>query len=118
MTLNDKTPGPDSTSKQRARLKMIGVLVLLLGVGSAGIVYWMGTRAPDYSDDLSMVGYNRAEARQMGRLYGQSGLMIEDLSNNLKRPGIQATIIAVVATLFGSGCFYLARFSENDNEPR
>ncbi len=97
---------------------MIGVLVLLLGVGSAGVVYWMGTRAPDFSDDLSMVGYNKAESRQMGRLYGQSGLIIEDLFNNLKRPGIQATIIAAVAMLFASGCFYLARFPENDNEPR
>ena len=52
----------------------------------------------------------------MGRLYGQAGLMIEDLSNNLKRPGIQATLIATVATLFAFGCFYLARFPENDGE--
>jgi hypothetical protein len=92
--------------------------VLLLGVGSAGVVYWMGTRAPDVSDNLSMVGFNKAQSRQMARLYGQSGLMVEDLFNQLKRPGVQATIIAAVATFFAAGCFYLARFPADDHEPR
>ena len=116
--MNDKTPDPVPSSKRRARFRIIGTVVLLLGIAGAGVVYWLGTRAPDYSDDLSMVGYNRAESRQMARLYGESGLMIEDLFNSLKRPGIQATIIATVTTLLAFGCFYLARFPENDDEPR
>ena len=66
MTVSNKTSGPHSSSRRSAQLRMIGVIVLLLGIGSAGVVYWMGTRSPDVSDDLSMVGYNKAKTRQMG----------------------------------------------------
>src|ERR1039458_8571534 len=64
MTLNDEKTSPDSSSKRAARLRMIGVIVLLLGIGSAGLVYWLGTRSPDVMDDLSMVGFNKARTRQ------------------------------------------------------
>jgi hypothetical protein len=107
---------PNPPSRRSRRLRMIGVIVLVLGITGAGIVYWMGTRSPDYSDDLSMVGYNKAQSRQMARLYGQSGLMVEDLFNNLKRPGIQATIMAAVSTLIASGCFFFARPPDPDAE--
>ena len=117
MTVNNDTDRPEPPSRRVTRLRITGVLVLVLGASSAGVVYWMGIRTPDVSDDLSMAGYNRAESRQMGRLYGQSGLMVEDLFNNLKRPGVQSTIIATVATLFAAGCFYLARFPGHDDEP-
>jgi hypothetical protein len=56
---------------------MIGVIVLALGIAAAGVVYWIGTRSPDLSNNLSMLGFNRAETRQMGQLYGKSGLLIE-----------------------------------------
>jgi hypothetical protein len=117
MSVNDKTPGPDSASKQR-RLRIIGVIVLMLGIGGAGLLYWLRTRSADLMDDPSMVGYNRAESRQMGILFGNMGTMIEDLSADLKRPGTQAIVIAAVATLVALGCFYLARFSNHDGAPR
>ena len=113
MTANDKTSGPRSSSKRSARLKVIGVGVLLLGISSACLVYWMGTRSPDLSDDLSMVGFNRAEQRQMGQLYGKMGLLIEDWTNDLKRPGTQATLIASASILIALGCFYFARLSDD-----
>jgi hypothetical protein len=118
MSVNDNIPAPDSPSRRRARLRLIGIFVLLLGIGSAGIVYWMGTRSDDLSDDPSMIGYNRAASRQMGVLYGNMGLMINDLFDDLKRPGTQATIIVVVATLVMFGCFYFARLPDNPDEPR
>ncbi len=97
---------------------MVGVVVLVLGMAGAGVVYWLGTRSPDLSGDLSMVGFNRAESQQMGRLYGKSGLLIDEWVNDLKQPGTQATIIAVVATLFAAGCFYFARLLDADGETR
>lgn len=100
------------------RLRIIGLIVVLLGIVSAGIVYWLGTRAPDLSDDPSMVGNGRAGRRQMGVLYGKSGQLIEDLSNDLKQPGTQAIIIALVSAGITSGCFYFARLLENHNETR
>jgi hypothetical protein len=119
MIANDKTPGPVSSSKQRARrFRVTGVIVLLLGIVSAGVVYWIGTRSADLSDNPSMLGYDRAETQQMGILYGKSGELIEDWTNDLKQPGTQAIIIAVAATLVAAGCFYFARLLDDDDEPR
>jgi hypothetical protein len=110
-------PMPVSSAKQRARkFRIIGVIVLALGVAGAGIVYWLGTRSPDLSDDLSMTGFNRAEERQMGMLYGKQGELIEDWSNDLKQPGTQAVIIAAASVIIASGCFYFARLSDQDDE--
>ena len=97
-------------------MKMIGFTVLLLGIVSAGIVYWLGTRAADVSDDLSMVGFNKPEQQQMERLYGKSGELIEDWSNDLKQPDTQAVIIVVAAALIAGGCFYFARLHDYDDE--
>jgi hypothetical protein len=95
---------------------MAGVIVLVLGMAGAGVVYWMGTRSPDMSDDPSMVGYNRAETRQMGQLYGKSGLLIDEWFNDLKQPGTQAILIAGLSALVAAGCFYFARLSDDDGE--
>jgi len=119
MSVNDKTPGPVSPSKRRARrFRITGIIVLMLGIVSAGIVYWIGMRSADLSDDPSMVGYDRAETQQMGILYGKSGELTENWSNDLKQPGTQAIIITVASALVAAGCFYFARLSDNDDEPR
>ena len=90
------------------------MIVLLLGIASAGIVYWLGTRAPALTDDASMVGYDRTARRQIGVLYGKFGEMVEDLSNDLKQPGTQAIIIALFSASITSGCFYFARLFDNE----
>ena len=94
------------------------MIVLLLGIGSACIVYWIGIRSADLSDDPSMVPDNVAASRQMGILYGKMGLLIEDWSDELKRPGTQAIIIIGAATLVALGCFYFARLLDNDDVDR
>ena len=115
---NDKNADPHSSSKRAARLRVIGIIVLLLGLGSAGVVYWLGTRSPDVMDDLSMVGYNKAQMRQMGMLYGKMGPVIEEWFDDLKQPGTQAEIIVVVSILVAAGFFYFARLLGHDDEPR
>lgn len=100
--------------KRARKLKTIGILVLILGMAGAGMVYWIGTRSPDLSDDPSMLGYDRAETQQMGILYGKQGEFIEDLSNDLKQPGTQAVLIAVASVIVASGCFYFARLLDDD----
>jgi flagellar basal body-associated protein FliL len=117
MSANDKTPSPVPSTKQRARkLRIIGVAVLVLGIAGAGIVYWLGTRSPDGSDDLSMAGYNKPAERQMEILYGKQGELIEDWSNDLKQPSTQTVIIIVAAVLIAGGCFYFARLLDADDE--
>jgi hypothetical protein len=117
MTPNDKTSGPRSSFKRAARLRTIGLIMLVLGLGSAGLVYWLGTRSPDLMDDLSMLGYNKAQTRQMGMLYGKMGPVIEEWFDDLKQPGTQAEIIVVVSILVAAGCFYFARLLGHDDEP-
>ena len=118
MPVNDEKNSPDSYSKRAARLRLIGVIVLVLGIGGAGLVYWLGTRAPDVTDDLSMVGYNKAQMRQMGMLYGKMGPVIEEWFDDLKQPGTQAEIIVAISILVAAGCFYFARLLGHGNEPR
>ncbi len=118
MTVNEEKNSQNSSSKRAARLRMIGIIVLLLGIGGAGAVYWLETRSPDVSDDLSMVGYNKAQTRQMGMLYGKMGPVIEEWFDDLKQPGTQAEIIVVVSILIAAGCFYFARLLGHDDEPR
>ena len=117
MSVNDRTSAPVSSSARRARrLRMIGVIVLVLGIAGAGILYWLRTRSPDLMDDLSMVGYNRAQTRQMGQLYGKSGLLIEQWSEDVKQPGTQAILIALFSAVIAAGCFYFARLLDDDDE--
>jgi hypothetical protein len=117
--MNDKTLDMVSSSKRRARrLKITGVSVLLLGIAGAGVVYWLGTRSAELSDDPSMLEYDRAESQQMGILYGKSGELIEEWSNELKQPSTQAILIAAASAIIASGCIYFARLLEDDETPR
>ena len=118
MKLNEKKTSPDPSHKRTAWLRMIGIIVLVLGLGGAGVVYWLGTRSPDVSGDLSMAGYNRAQRRQMGQLYGKMGPVILEWFDDLKQPGTQAEIIAAASILVAAGCFYFARLLEHDDGPR
>lgn len=116
MQSNAKTPGPHLSSRRAARLRIIGIIVLVLGLSGAGAVYWLGTRTPDLTDDISMLGYNKAQTRQMGMLYGKMGPVIEDWFDDLKQPGTQAKIIVVVSLLVATGCFYFARLLDHDDD--
>jgi hypothetical protein len=108
-------PESVSTSKRPPRqLKIIGIIVLLLGIIGAGIIYWLGTRSADLSDDPSMAGYDKPEERQMAILYGKQGELIEDWSNDLKQPGTQAVIFVAVTALVAGVCFYFARLTDDD----
>jgi hypothetical protein len=110
---------PVSASKRRARrFRIAGIVVLVLGIIGAGLVYWLGTRAADLSDDPAMAGYDQPEERQMGILYGKQGELIEDWSNDLKQPGTQAVIIVAAAALAAAGCFYFAHLWDEDEEPQ
>ena len=110
MTVNNQMPDSAESIKRRARqFRIAAILVLLLGLGSAGMIYWMGTRPTDLSDEPSMLGYDRASNRQMGILYGNTGALIMEWSNDLKQPNTQAFLIVMATALVAGGCFYVAR---------
>jgi len=103
-----------SQQQYARRFKLAGWGVLLLGILIAIIVYWIGTRSPDLTDDPSMAGYFKAESRQMGMLYGKEGILIEDLRNDLRKPEVQAFLIVAGSVIIAAGCFLFARFPKID----
>jgi hypothetical protein len=116
--MTDKKSSHQSSSRPWSRwLRVVGVSVLLLGVASEGVVCWLDMRSTDLMDAPEMMGYDRAERRQMGLLFGRQGAMIENLMDALKKPGTQATMIIVVTVLVAGGCFYLAGLHDHDEKP-
>ena len=61
-----------------------------------------------------MLGYDKAASRQVGTLFGQQGVIVQQWSNDLKQPGAQAVIVVAAAALVAGGCFYVARLMERD----
>jgi predicted TIM-barrel enzyme len=107
-----------SLHREKARLRLIGIIVLVLGLSIAGLVYWRGTRSADARVEQYEQAQARAESRQMQMLYGTSGGLMEDFLNALKRPGNQALIIAAITGLIAGGCFYLGRPLPEVEEPQ
>jgi hypothetical protein len=116
MTANNEETRQESTLRPCRRLRIAGIVVLLLGAGGAWLVYWLGIRSADVMDDPSMVGFYRAQNRQMGMLYGKMGLAVEQLFDDLKQPSTQAKIIVAVSVIVAAGCFYLARLKGSSDE--
>jgi hypothetical protein len=106
----------ESLRREKAWLRKAGVIVLVIGLASAGLVYWMGKRAENSKLDEYEQSRARRESRQMQLLYGQSGGLVEDFFNALKRPGTQAGIIAAITAVIVGGCFYLGRPFEDDSD--
>ena len=101
------------SKRQARRLKLIGTLVLVLGIATAGLVYWIGSRPQDLDDDPQMLGNEKAAAQQSEILLGQFGVVI-DL---LKQPGTQAIIITAVSAFTTCICFYFANLLDHRDEP-
>lgn len=88
--------------------------MLVLGLAAAGAVYWRGNRDADLGSKLSMQGFDRAERRQMGRLYGKSGQLIDEWADGLKQPATQAILISAASAAVFITCFYFARLLDFD----
>jgi hypothetical protein len=109
MAVNNITPGPGPSRRAGARLRTVGVLVLLLGLGGAGLVYWTGAPPEDLSDDVATPGTSKKEARAIEVNVGKMGLFMNSLLEDWQDPDTKAATIAVASILAASGCFYFAR---------
>lgn len=116
MSESNGAAGAVSSRKQQKRLRVIGILVLFLGLVCAGAIYWTGTHSTEPSEDELLPGNARAESHQMELLYGKMGLLTMELSDDLKQPGTQALLIAIGSVLAAAGCFYFARLMDDDTE--
>ncbi|HLX71055.1 MAG TPA: hypothetical protein VKV04_15625 [Verrucomicrobiae bacterium] len=108
-------PSPDSLLREKARLRKIGLVILLLGLAGAGLLYWIRNRP----EDPALAEYRQSEERnasyQMEKLYGTSGDVTHKLLDAMKRPGNQALAIIALTTLVSGTCFYLGRSFPDDH---
>ena len=108
----------------RRQLHVLGGLVLLLGLGSATLVYRSGEdpSKPSRNPGASSMEYENQDftlsledskkaSRDMEIYYGKLGLVVAKWSSRLeelKRPGPLAITIAILSMLVASGCFVAA----------
>jgi hypothetical protein len=112
MTENNSTPGPAPSDRRPARLRTIGLLVLLLGLSGAAVVYWTGAPPPDYAGDPDTARAYKTGSRNLEINFGRMGLLADDLLTELQYPGAQALLIAAASILAAAGCFFFARLME------
>src|SRR5580658_2580345 len=111
------TPAPRSSRHRPGRrLRIIAAVVVVLGIFGADGVYFLGTRSPQSSDDAALLGNDKAQARQEEILYGKQSVLIDNWTQDLKKPGTQAVIVVVAAALVAGGCFYFARLLDASSE--
>jgi hypothetical protein len=108
---------PSAARRRVRRYQISAAAVLLFGLVCGGAVYWLGSHGPDDLNDPAMVGFNRSEEQQMGIMYGKQGQLIEDLSQALKEPGVQAILVMVAAAVVAACCFHFARIQEPEAKP-
>jgi hypothetical protein len=106
-----------ASRRLRKRLRTIGAAVLAVGLLGALLFYWIVSRTAGPTMEELMPGYAKMESRQMGILFGGTGVLLSEWLEDLKRPDTQAVIIALVAILIACGCFYVARLLEADELP-
>ena len=107
--MNTLSPGRHSARGAGARLRTLGLLVLLLGLGGAGLVYWFGAPAEDLSDDVATARTSKKVDRAIEVNVGKMGLFMSDLMEDFQDPRTQAAAIAIASALAACGCFYFAR---------
>ena len=108
---------PPATQRRVHRYRVAAGAIFVLGLACAGVVYWLGSRRVDYSDDPAMLGFNRAAERQMGVLFGTQGVLIGDFDNWIQQPGAQAFLIALAAAVGGLICYLISRLLAFEAEP-
>jgi hypothetical protein len=116
MNANDKACTSGISFKRYGRrLRIVGIVILLLGGAGAGWVYWLGAKSAALMNDPEMLGFNRAKHWQMGVMFGGMGNLMDDLAEDLKQPATQAILIVVVSVIIAAVCFLFARAQEAAN---
>jgi hypothetical protein len=103
-----------SALKESRRLRIVGTLVLVLGVLVPGAFYLAKVRPNGPVMDQLMPGYDRARARQVGILMGHTGVMMLEWQDALALPGTQALMMAVVFALVAAYFFRAAWVLDDD----
>jgi flagellar basal body-associated protein FliL len=118
----DTTPTRSPSSKHRATLNALGVIILLLGLAVAGIIYWNGhARSARQSSNQTTsrleggwqdTSLSREDSKRSNRdiemYYGKIGMLSVRLQDWFTEPASLAIIIATISTLTALALFLFA----------
>lgn len=100
------------------RMRRAGTLVLVVGLLSAGALYWIETRNAQPGIEDLIPGYSRNASRQMGIFYGHAGEMMFAWKQWMAQPANQALLVAGASMLVALACFRIAWLDkEHAKEP-
>ena len=119
--MNDAAATQSSSSKRRATLNAVGVIVLVLGMVGACVVYAIGQNRPagqganadgSWQDGSLAPADSKSFSRDVQMYNGTAGVLVMkwwELCDVLKRPGSVAVMIAAGSVVAACGCFAAAR---------
>jgi hypothetical protein len=109
---------PHSVRRTVARLRRIGLLILVLGLVGAGALRWFTRPAPATVGDADTVPLNtdntKIVARNQQLLYGKTAYNLMGLLDDLKQPGALTVMLVVFSVTGCFVCFHLARVREEN----
>ena len=95
-------------------VNLLGVLILAVGLGVGGFLYWQSCQddADSNAEDPMLSAYNsRGFAREAQRTTGQVGLLMDQWSESfakLGEPRSFAILVVVTSSVVAAGCFLVA----------
>ena len=113
----------DSVSRRRAALNALGVIVLLIGLGSAGWVYGRGgaqlarrsdgsvsaVNGGDWQDETLSMDDSKSASRNLELYGGKLQVLLVRTLERLQRPESVAVLIVAGSAVVALGCFAVAR---------
>lgn len=116
--MNDKAAIPGPSPRRRKLFNTLGVLVFVLGVGTAGFVDWNGhhhsngpgtsTADGSWQDGTLSLQDSKKSSRDIELYNGKVGLLVVRLRDWAGQPESLAIIIATISTLAALACFFAA----------
>ena len=120
--MTNKAAISSASRKRRTACKALGVLVLLLGLGSAALIYGSAQHHPatrsagqatsavegGWQDGTLAPQDSKKSSRDLELYYGKVGMLAVRLRDWFEQPETLAITIATVSTLAAVGCFLVA----------
>jgi len=98
------------------RLRIIGAVVLIVGLAGAGLFYRIASQSAGPTMDDLMPGYSEHRARQNAIQMGELVVTLLAMADAMKEPRAQALLIAGVSGLVAAGCFRVASVMDRRDE--
>jgi hypothetical protein len=117
--VNDNVAIPSSSSNSPGMLNRLGLVVLVAGLVSAGVVYWAGqnrsaqqqatpTADGEWRDGTFSTEDSKIATRNVELYGGPVEMLMVKFEDALKRPEWQAILIATTSILIALACFLAA----------